>query len=102
MNWILSAIVVTFALAAVFWVRGIWKNALLDRSIGIALLAVTCVEALSLGSSTSLLNDVGLWLMGLGVVTAIVARLGKRTSVKQADLFGVLLAVLGLFLVSML
>jgi hypothetical protein len=105
MNSILATLVVSFAAASFFWLRGIWKNARSDCALGLLFLAFSCLAALALGGSTCLLNDVGLAIMALGVATVVVGRARRRTASNQAaswDALGSMFFMFGLFLLLLL
>ena len=65
-------------------------------------MAFCCLGVRSLDGTTALLNDVGLFVIALGVLTIVVGRLRQQISSERVDSLGLLLMAVGVLLALLL
>jgi hypothetical protein len=86
-----------FVLSSFFWLRGVRRSKAIDLAMGAVLLGVFTLIGRGFSPDES-----ALLVIVLGVLTVIVGRLGRRIPSSQADLLGLLLIALGVFLATLL
>ena len=102
MIWIGAFSVVAVVAALFYWLRGIGEAADRIAHLGFFLMAFCCLGVRSLDGTTALLNDVGLFVIALGVLTIVVGRLRQQISSERVDSLGLLLMAVGVLLALLL
>jgi hypothetical protein len=102
MIWTYAFLALAIAAASFYWLRGVWKGCREDSVVGALFMAFCCLAARVLDGTTCLLNDVGLCIIGLGLLTIIIGRLRRRAVARRMDLEGLVLMGLGTLLAVLL